>query len=160
MAGRVVPHENTKQRDIVKDERDIFQEGDSTPLSNFADMHSPATYTSGSAVSNYVAPEVGPTQRDNSEEACMEFGHALPPIKSSYNNPTLSPKLLGQNNGSSNFKNNQRLQTPKAYCQKSTKSLKGAKSHRALPELSPKSTVGTYKPGEPPPYKKRANNSK
>ncbi|XP_024389105.1 uncharacterized protein [Physcomitrium patens] len=197
---RVVPHENTKQRDIVKvsinervpnnqslssssspqsmasvlqlpnmsstsksakeDERDIFQEGDSTPLSNFADMHSPATYTSGSAVSNYVAPEVGPTQRDNSEEACMEFGHALPPIKSSYNNPTLSPKLLGQNNGSSNFKNNQRLQTPKAYCQKSTKSLKGAKSHRALPELSPKSTVGTYKPGEPPPYKKRANNSK
>lgn len=104
----------------MQDERDIFQEGDSTPLSNFADMHSPATYTSGSAVSNYVAPEVGPTQRDNSEEACMEFGHALPPIKSSYNNPTLSPKLLGQNNGSSNFKNNQRLQTPKVCQQYNT----------------------------------------
>lgn len=95
----------------MQDERDVFQEGDSTPLSNFADMHSPATYASvGSAISNYVAPEAGPIQRDNAEEACMEFGHALPPIKSnSYNISTLSPMVPNANN---NFKSN-RLQTPK-----------------------------------------------
>lgn len=40
------------------------------------------------------------------------------------------------------------------------KLMKGTKSHRTLPELSPKSTIGPYKLGEPPPYKKRANNSK
>ena len=91
--------------------QDDSREGDSTPLSNFADMHSPATYTSvGSAVSNYVAPEAGPTLRDSNEEACMEFGQALPPIKSSNHNiSTLSPKLSAAN---TNFKNN-RLQTPK-----------------------------------------------
>lgn len=41
-----------------------------------------------------------------------------------------------------------------------SRSMKGTKSHRTLPELSPKSNVGLYKPGEPPPYKKRANNTK
>lgn len=41
-----------------------------------------------------------------------------------------------------------------------TRSMKGTKSHRTLPELSPKNNVGLYKPGEPPPYKKRANNTK
>jgi len=37
--------------------------------------------------------------------------------------------------------------------------MRGAKSHRTLPELSPKSTLSACKPGEPPPYKKRANNN-
>lgn len=41
-----------------------------------------------------------------------------------------------------------------------TRSMKGTKSHRTLPEVSPKNNVGLYKPGEPPPYKKRANNTK
>jgi hypothetical protein len=95
----------------MQDERDVFREGESTLLSNITDMHSPTTYTSmGSAVSNYVAPEASPTQRDNNEEACMEFGHALPPIKSSsYNISTPSPKMPSVN---TNFKSN-RLQTPK-----------------------------------------------
>lgn len=102
---------------LVQDERDVFQEGDLTPLSNVADMHSPATYTSvGSAVSNYVAPEAGPAQRDNSDEACMEFGHALPPIKSnSYNiSNMLSPKLPGAA-ANTHFKSSHRLQTPKVH---------------------------------------------
>lgn len=98
----------------MQEEKDVFEEGDSTPLSNFADMHSPCTYISvGSAISNYVAPEAGPTQRENAEEACMEFGHALPPIKSnSYNTSMFSNKLPNANTSS---KSSQRLQTPKVY---------------------------------------------
>jgi serine/threonine protein kinase len=152
---------SSTSKSAKEDERDVFREGNSTPVSNFADTHSPGTYLSvGSAISNYVAPKMGPTHRENPPEmeAGMEFGHALPPIKSnSYNISMLSPKLPGAN---TNFKSSQRLQTPKAHSQKSTKSMKGTKSHRALPELSPKSAVSAYKPGEPPPYKKRANNSK
>ncbi|KAG0582950.1 hypothetical protein KC19_3G097300 [Ceratodon purpureus] len=153
-----VPNVTSTSKSAKEDDRDVFREGDSTPLSNFADMHSPATYTSvGSAVSNHIVHEAGPTQRDNNDDSCMEFGHALPPIKSNnYNTSMLSPQVPGAN---TNFKNN-RLQTPKAHSQKSTKSMKGTKSHRALPELSPKSAVSSYKPGEPPPYKKRANNNK
>lgn len=99
----------------MQDEREAARDGDSTPLSNIADLHSPATHTTvGSAVSNYVAPEAGPTQRDNIEENSMEFAHALPPIKNSYSLSMLSPKLPCPNHGNaSNFKSNPRLQTPK-----------------------------------------------
>lgn len=99
----------------MQDEREAAREGDSTPLSNFADMHSPATHTSvGSAVSNYLAPEAGSTQRDSTEETCMDFAHGLPPIKNPYNLSVLSPKLPCLNNANStNLKTNQRLQTPK-----------------------------------------------
>jgi hypothetical protein len=38
--------------------------------------------------------------------------------------------------------------------------MKGTMSHHAVPEFAAKSTLGTYKPGEPSLYKKRVNNIK
>ncbi|CAM6011507.1 unnamed protein product [Sphagnum balticum] len=147
-----------------QDEREAGgRDANSTPLSNFADVESTATLTSvGSAVSMHVAAHegttttTGPTQRDNNNNEEAEHAHALPPIKNSYNLLSmLSPKVHA---GGSNFRNNsQRLHTPKAL--KGPKPMRGAKSHRTLPELSPKSTLSACKPGEPPPYKKRANNN-
>lgn len=100
----------------LQDDKDVARDGDSTPLSNFADLHSPATLTSiGSAISMSVVPELGPPQRDNNAENGVDFAHALPPIKNNYNNSSmLSPKLLVPTLVA-NFRNNNnpRLHTPK-----------------------------------------------
>ena len=98
-----------------QDYADVARDGDSTPLSNFADVHSPATITSvGSAVSMYVAPEPGPPQRDNSAENGVDFAHGLPPIKNNYNNYSmLSPKVPAPSSVANFRSNNPRLHTPK-----------------------------------------------
>ncbi|CAM6089758.1 unnamed protein product [Calypogeia fissa] len=143
----------------MKDDKDM---GQGTPTSHLGDVQSPATLTSvGSAVSVYVAPEAGTTER-TSDELGMDFAPALPPIKNSYNHPSVpSPKMPVVPHGPSMQRSHPpRLHSPKAQSLKGAKVLKGTKSHRTLPELSPKSTMSAYKPGEPPPYKKRANNSK
>ncbi|KAL2642367.1 hypothetical protein R1flu_009954 [Riccia fluitans] len=124
-----------------------------TPASHIGDVQSPGTLTSvGSTVSFYVAPDAGIVTARNPDEMGVECG--LPLIRNNtnnnYNQSGLSPKVTASH-APVQRSLPPRLHSPKAQ------SLKGTRSHRTLPELSPKSS---YKPGEPPPYKKRANNSK
>ncbi|BBN01677.1 renal tumor antigen [Marchantia polymorpha subsp. ruderalis] len=146
---------------VKEDDKDtMVHDGAYTPASHVGDVQSPATLTSvGSAVSVFMAPDAGTTER-NSDEMGVDFAPALPPIRNSYNQSVLSPKIPASHAPSVQRPLPPRLHTPKAQSLKGVKVMKGTKSHRTLPELSPKSTMSAYKPGEPPPYKKRANNSK
>ncbi|CAM6059097.1 unnamed protein product [Sphagnum tenellum] len=131
-----------------------------TPLSNFADVESPTTLTSmGSTMSTHVAQEIKPTQRENNNNENIDHSsmHVLPPIKNNCSLSILSPKAHTGPTLVSNFRsNNQRMHTPKVVL-KGTNLMKGTKSHRMMfPELSPKNSLNKY--GEPPPYKKCANN--
>jgi hypothetical protein len=74
--------------------------------------------------------------------------------------PTSQIAALGHKVSKTQFVSDRFALPMQAQSLKGAKVLKGTKSHRTLPELSPKSTMGKYQPGEPPPYKKRANNSK
>ncbi|KAL3695768.1 hypothetical protein R1sor_009844 [Riccia sorocarpa] len=146
---------------VKEDDKDpMAYEGAYTPASHIGDVQSPGTLTSvGSAVSVYVAPDAGIVTDRNQDDMGMECSPALPPIRNNNNNfnqSGLSPKITASH-ATLQRSLPPRLHSPKAQSLKGAKTMKGTKSHRTLPELSPKST---YKPGEPPPYKKRANNSK
>jgi hypothetical protein len=64
-----------------------------TPMSHLGDVYSPATLTSvGSAVSVYMSPDAGTTER-TSEELGMDIAPALPPIRNNHNQSMPSPKM-------------------------------------------------------------------
>ncbi len=90
-----------------------------TPLSNFADVESPATLTSvGSAMSTHVVQEFKPTQRENNNNEDIDHSsmHVLPPIKNNYSLSILSPKARIGPTLASNFRsNNHRVHTPKVF---------------------------------------------
>ncbi|XP_024542504.1 MAPK/MAK/MRK overlapping kinase isoform X1 [Selaginella moellendorffii] len=146
---------NSKAKELSQDGKDT---GGSSPLSHAGDSRTPATLTSvSSAVSVNVggATDAGSSCMDldgGGGGGCSSSTHGLPPIKNSYTLSMLSPKPQ-----LSSLHRHSHYHSPKAHSVKGVKIVKGTKSHRVLPELSPKSISGGYKPGEPPPYKKRAN---
>ncbi|CAK9880013.1 unnamed protein product [Sphagnum jensenii] len=153
---------NTSKLLAKEEEKEVVTRDASstTPLSNFADVESPTTLTSvGSTMSTHVAQEIKPTQRENNNNEDIDHSsmHVLPPIKNNCSLSILSPKAHIGPTLASNFRsNNHRMHTPKVVL-KGTKLMKGTKSHRMMfPELSPNNSLNKY--GEPPPYKKRANN--
>lgn len=113
----------------------------------------------GSTLSMYAGPTEGVNTYRDLDDLNTDTSHGLPPIKGTHNHSMISPKIpLGH--ASTNFQRSHRLNTPKVHITKSMKPVKGTKNLRAtaFPDLSPKGSLGVYKPGEPPPYKKRANN--
>lgn len=91
----------------------MVHDGAYTPASHVGDVQSPATLTSvGSAVSVFMAPDAGTTER-NSDEMGVDFAPALPPIRNSYNQSVLSPKIPASHAPSVQRPLPPRLHTPK-----------------------------------------------
>ncbi|KAJ7531743.1 hypothetical protein O6H91_14G057200 [Diphasiastrum complanatum] len=141
----------------VKGREEGKETGGSTPLSHFGDINSPATLPSVGSAKSMFPMDTGGTHRDL-DDGAADCVHTLPPIKSNYSFSMLSPKSKMSMYHAANHQRPPRLSSPKDTSVKGMKIVKGTKSQRSLPELTPKRIIGGYKPGEPPPYKKRANN--
>ncbi|KAI5068297.1 hypothetical protein GOP47_0016642, partial [Adiantum capillus-veneris] len=129
----------------------------STPVSHLGDMLSPLPSV-GSTLSMYAGPTESVNTYRDLDDVTADTSHGLPPIKGTYNHSMISPKIT-VGHVPINFQRSHRLNTPKVHRTKPMKAVKGTKNIRAaaFPDLSPKGSLGVYKPGEPPPYKKRAN---
>ncbi|KAI5068798.1 hypothetical protein GOP47_0017143 [Adiantum capillus-veneris] len=112
----------------------------------------------GSTLSMYAGPTESVNTYRDLDDVTADTSHGLPPIKGTYNHSMISPKIT-VGHVPINFQRSHRLNTPKVHRTKPMKAVKGTKNIRAaaFPDLSPKGSLGVYKPGEPPPYKKRAN---